>query len=411
MTRTLLLATLSLLTTSAGWCTDQPWACHIIDDSSRGADGIRLADTNGDGLADIATGWEEGALSRAYINPGHVRAMAKWPAVTVGDTPSVEDAVFADLDRDGAMDVVSCCEGTTQTIFVHWSPQEPSQRMSPAAWRQEPIPVTRDLMQWMFACPLQVDGRDGIDLVVGGKSPNAWIGWLQSPTNPRDLAAWKWHPISRVGWLMSILPADMDGDGDADIALTDRRRERRGCRWLENPGPGSAQYGQWSSHIIGGDDVEVMFMTLADVDNDGLQDALVAAMEAQILLFRRLDSRGQRWAQTRIPFPENMGTAKGIAVGDLDWDGRMDIVVSCENAHPPKSGVKWLSYEKSPLEPDWRSHEISGPAGIKFDLLQLLDLDGDGDLDVLTCEETDNLGVIWYENPHAHSRPMEKPHD
>ncbi len=44
-------------------------------------------------------------------------------------------------------------------------------------------------------------------------------------------------------------------------------------------------------------------------------------------------------------------------------------------------------------------HPISGPQGIKFDLVKLLDLDGDGDLDVLTCEERDNLGVIWYENP------------
>jgi hypothetical protein len=31
---------------------------------------------------------------------------------------------------------------------------------------------------------------------------------------------------------------------------------------------------------------------------------------------------------------------------------------------------------------------------------QLLALDGDGDLDVITCEERDQLGVIWYENPH-----------
>ena len=45
-------------------------------------------------------------------------------------------------------------------------------------------------------------------------------------------------------------------------------------------------------------------------------------------------------------------------------------------------------------------HEISGEEeGAKFDLIQTLDLDGDGDLDIVTCEERDNLGVIWYENP------------
>ena len=33
--------------------------------------------------------------------------------------------------------------------------------------------------------------------------------------------------------------------------------------------------------------------------------------------------------------------------------------------------------------------------------MKLLDIDADGDLDILTCEERDNLGVIWYENPLA----------
>jgi len=88
-----------------------PWNCHIIDGSSRGADGVRLADVNGDGLMDIVTGWEEGGITRSYLNPGHGKAKGKWPAVTVARTPSVEDAVFVDLDGDGALDVVSCCEG------------------------------------------------------------------------------------------------------------------------------------------------------------------------------------------------------------------------------------------------------------------------------------------------------------
>jgi len=377
---------------------EQPWTRHVIDDTSRGADGVRLADI--DGPPDIATGWEEGGISRAYINPGPARSREKWPAVTVGNTPSVEDAIFVDLDQDGAMDMVTCCEGKTRTVFVHWSPRDPNQRMSATAWQQDVIPVTQDLMQWMFACPMQIDGKDGIDLVVGGKGVDAWIGWLRSPANPRDLAAWKWHPMSKVGWLMSILPTDMDADGDVDILLTDRRRERRGCRWLENPGIGDAQNKEWTSHFLGGQQVEVMFATIADLDQDGLQDVLIAAKEAQVLCFRRLDDSGRRWAETRIPFPENMGTAKAVAVGDLDSDDRPDIVVSCENADPPKSGVKWMSYDKSPWDSDWTGHEISGPAGIKFDLVQLLDLDADGDLDVLTCEEAHNLGILWYENPH-----------
>ncbi|HEO70039.1 MAG TPA: hypothetical protein ENN80_02175, partial [Candidatus Hydrogenedentes bacterium] len=57
-------------------------------------------------------------------------------------------------------------------------------------------------------------------------------------------------------------------------------------------------------------------------------------------------------------------------------------------------GVMWLEGSA-----DWRAHTISGIEGVKYDMVKLLDLDGDGDLDVLTCEEQANLGVIWYENP------------
>ena len=52
---------------------------------------------------------------------------------------------------------------------------------------------------------------------------------------------------------------------------------------------------------------------------------------------------------------------------------------------------------------------LGGPAGVKFDLMQVLDLDADGDLDVITCEEVDQLGVVWYENPHRHKPEPAKP--
>ena len=42
---------------------------------------------------------------------------------------------------------------------------------------------------------------------------------------------------------------------------------------------------------------------------------------------------------------------------------------------------------------------MGGQTGVKFDRIAPADLDGDGDMDLITCEERDQLGVIWYENP------------
>jgi hypothetical protein len=379
-----------------------PWRLHVIDDSSRGADGVKLADVNGDGLPDIATGWEEGGVTRVYVNPGSRRSREKWPAVTVGRTPSVEDAVFADLDGDGALDVVSSCEGGARTVFVHWAPARREDYLSDDAWKQEALPVSKGRMRWMYAEPVQVDGRRGVDLVAAGKAPGAGIGWFESPADPRSVADYKWHPISDAGWVMSVIPADMDGDGDVDVAVSDRRGKLRGCRWLENPGVGPSQSKAWASHLVGGQGAEVMFMELADLDADGMQDVLVAAKPGVVLWFRRLDASGRSWKQTRIPYPANMGSAKSVTVGDVDLDGRADIVISCEHASPPKSGVVWMSRSGAGADGGWTAHEVSGPRGIKYDRLRLVDLDADGDLDVLTCEERDagrGIGVFWYENP------------
>jgi len=378
-----------------------PWRRHTIDDSSRGADGVRLADVNADGRPDIVTGWEQGGVTRVYLNPGPAKAKEKWPAVTVGKTPNVEDAVFSDLDGDGATDVVTCCEGKTRAMFVHWAPKEKERFLVPDAWKTEAIPAAKGVMMWMFCVPAQIDGVRGVDLVAAGKGGGAKLGWFEAPENPRDLAAWTWHPILDVGWIMSLVLFDMDGDGDRDILATDRKGKACGCFWIENPGPGPALTKPWPRHDIGGAGREVMF--LAPVTGnvaDGLRDILVATKPRDILHLRRTARDTKTWQEQTIRAPDTAGTAKAVTFGDIDLDGRPDVVFSCEGASGSKSGVMWLSGRETQTgAAEWDAHDISGPEGVKYDLVELVDLDADGDLDVLTCEEAANLGVIWYENP------------
>lgn len=80
----------------------------------------------------------------------------------------------------------------------------------------------------------------------------------------------------------------------------------------------------------------------------------------------------------------------------LAIDGQPELVVKCEFADGDKSGVFYFRRDE---RDEWKTVDIGGPEGVKYDLIELVDLDGDRDLDVLTCEERDNPGVIWYENP------------
>ncbi|MCH8188211.1 MAG: VCBS repeat-containing protein [Proteobacteria bacterium] len=182
--------------------------------------------------------------------------------------------------------------------------------------------------------------------------------------------------------------------------MSDRRGPARGVFWLENPGPKqTAEGAAWRRHAIGGQKREVMFLTLADLDHDGKRDIVCATRGGGFIWLRAGDDPRKTWPAHEIAMPSGCGKGKAVAVGDLDGDGRNDLVFSCGSANGRRSGVRWLRYDRSPSETVWRDHEISGPTGVKYDLVRLVDLDADGDLDVITCEERTNLGVVWYENP------------
>ena len=376
----------------------QPWKRHTIDKSSVGADGIRMLDVNGDGLHDIATGWEEGGIVRAYIHPGKNKSKELWPKVTVGKVDSPEDAVFADIDNDGAIDVISSCEGSNRTMFIHWAPKIKDHYLSNSDWITNSIPVTEKKQSWMYALPLQIDGNHGIDLVVSSKGKDASVSWLQAPEKSRAITEWKLHKLQDAGWIMSLIDIDMDNDGDVDILVSDRRGPQRGVYWLERPPPNKVTVPKlWQRHSIGGEDKEILFISTGDLDKDKNTD-VVAIDKNNIIWFKKnLDS----WEEHIIPLPKGVGTGKSTAICDVNGDQKNDIVFSCEGAKGNLSGMQWLSWNQSPKSGSWNSHEIGGPEGHKYDKIEMYDVDGDGDLDALCCEEVDQLGVFWYENPHV----------
>jgi hypothetical protein len=391
----LLIAASALGAANVPTPTGTPWPMHTVDNTSEGADGARLADVNGDGLLDIATGWEEGNSIRVYLNPGTDRVQVPWPKVIVGDVGAPEDAVLADMDGDGAIDVVSCSEGGAQQVWFHWAPTDAKKILDAASWETVALPVAAKRAKWMFSLPCDVNGDGQLDLVAGAKNDGAAIGWFESPEDPRDVAAWQWHPMRDAGWIMSLVLHDMNSDGNMDIVYTDRRGARTGMGWLEHPGnnSGTDLTGPWLDHVMGGTEYEVMFVGRGSNGAGATTSWWCAAKAGGIIRIDR--SEGDRWQQQVLAMPAGTGGGKGIALGDLNLDGHEDVALTCENAEG-KHGVLWL--DGNPTQ-NWAPNTIAGLVGTKFDLVRLHDFDGDGDLDLLTCEEREGLGVVWYENP------------
>jgi hypothetical protein len=205
---------------------------------------------------------------------------------------------------------------------------------------------------------------------------------------------------------MSLAAHDVDGDGDEDLVVSDRRGKNRGILWLEHPGASQAATVAWREHRLGGAEQEVMFLDLADLDGDGRTDVLCATRNGHVVFLRRTGDAADSWDEHHIENPGGVAGGKSVRAADINGDGRLDLVHTAElGGSRERPGVVWMSYRDAPTadwaDAVWETHNVSGPSGNKFDLVQILDLDSDGDQDILACEERDNLGVFWYENNEA----------
>lgn len=403
----MLLIALSSLLISNQESTDSGWQRHTIDaadpkQGKKGADGVRLADVNRDQLPDVVTGWENGDAIRICLNPGKQKIRLPWPAVTVGRVRDAEDAIFTDLDGDLRVDVVSACEGKTRSLFVHWAPARPEDYLDSAKWTTMTIACTENTAHWMFLNTFDVDRDGDADVITGAKGNQGAVGWLENPGHQkaRDAGAWQWHQLAPASWIMTIRDIDLDRDGHREIVYSDRKGERSGVFAMShlNEAP-------WFTEpvLLGFAGEEVMFLDVADLNQDGRLDIAAAIREHR---FGYLFQPGQMpwrtpWSQawnSPIKNRQHFGTSKALRIGDLDGDGVADIAATCEHANGSLHGAFSFPYSIDAND-SVEAQSISGPAGVKFDRIELIDLDEDGDLDLMTCEERDGLGVFWYENP------------
>lgn len=408
-----LLVAGKLATADSPIVEETPWAQFRLHSPGgpSGADGVKVADINGDGWMDVTTPFEQGRTVGIFLNPGPQHATEEWPVIYFPECVGAEDATWGDLDSDGRLDLVVSRE-PSGTVTLYFQPTS-GDFTDPAQWQRRDFTTCGGL----FAQVADIDGQGHLDIVAGGKGRP--VVWMEAPANPRE-GTYKVHSLTAINWAMYLGPQDLDGDGDRDIFVCERanNKDSGSIFWLEHPGFGSLQNDSaWVKHLLWSGSGEPMMGAVADFDRDG-QVELIATIShssspiklpddpiGRIHIYGRLGNNAYGLRED-LPLPIGAPSPKAVALGDLDLDGHLEMVItkSLGNnpAHPATTRV--LCLDKSNNE--WTFTRLFG-SGQKFDNLVILDLDGDHFPDILTCEENTIDGVFWLRNP-GHAKPNTK---
>lgn len=228
------------------------------------------------------------------------------------------------------------------------------------------------------ACAVVDVDRDGqLDVISGG-----W--WYQGPD-------WKRHFLREVEEIRgrfddySNLPLDVNADGWTDYVSANYRSKT--IYWIEHPG---RKLGPWTTHTVARPGPSET-ARLVDVDGDGQFDLLPNGTKFaawwEVVRSPQTDGRPFRWVRHELP---DKLAGHGIGFGDIDGDGRYDLVGPRGWAKAPKDRRRdrWQWF------PEFELHRDGSIPILVYDV------DADGDSDI-AWGRGHGTGLYWMEQTSA----------
>lgn len=301
-----------------------------------------------------------------------------WNEHIVGpDMRNPNKSIAADIDGDGNIDAVI---GTAEDGKLFWL-----QNLGGFGNFSSPIFITETTGSITSILAQDIDSDGDIDLLMS-LTNSGRVVFLEN-TDGLGIS-WSYQTISsELSEPFALSLADIDGDIDLDLVAVSKADSL--LVWYEN----IDGFGNFGDEIIISDTIQKPeSVYVADFDNDGDNDLIVNNFSfgdnRKLFLFQN-ENNGLFFEQI-TPIEATGSGATVVTGGDLDGDNLLDVLFAQGGAL-----LKWLKNVgnntfDAPIE-------ISSNSSDDFKSMEIVDLDDDGDNDILLSSATANE-ISWYEN-------------
>ena len=369
---------------------------------------VALGDVDGDGRLDVVSANEFSDTLTIFRQ----ESGGEFELLLPLDSDSPRSVALGDVDGDGHVDVVSAnYSGNTVTIFR----QEAGGEFEPLRPLGGPG-VTEDPRAVALG---DVDGDGRLDVVSANHFSNTLTIFRQESSGGFALLQSLGGPGSTVAL------GDLDGDGRLDVVSANRIfRQESGGEFVLLQSLGVAGVSVALGDVDGDGRLDVVYassntliilrqesdgeftllqslggfgvtsrptsVALGDVDGDGRLDVVSANSSSNTLTIFRQESDGEFTLLQSLGGFGVTSLPKSVALGDVDGDGRLDVV-----------SANWISDTLTIFRQESDGEftflqSLGGPGVISRPTsVALGDVDGDGQLDVVSANQTSNTLTIF----------------